>query len=83
MKEENLVNDYGSRYGVSLTFDTYAEMREYEMEHYGEEGFPRSQDVWDQVRVTVLEKEDPEGFVAALRMDGKTDEEIRSLGVTL
>ena len=66
MKEKNLVNEYGSRYGVELVFDTYREMREYEKEHYGDEGFPNSCDVWDQVRVTVLEKEDPEGSLNPL-----------------
>lgn len=83
MKEEQLINEYGSCYGVSLTFDTHAEMREYERDNYGEEGFHRSQDVWDQVRVTVLEEEDPEGIPAKLRQSGMTDEEIRALGFNI
>lgn len=81
MIEKNLVNEYGSRYGVELVFDTYAEMREYEKKEYGEEGFPSGGDVWDQVRVTVLEREDPEGFVAVLRRQGLSSDEIRALGV--
>ena len=81
MKEKNLVNEYGSRYGVELVFDTYREMRAYEKEHYGDEGFPNSCDVWDQVRVTVLEKEDPDGIVASLRREGYSSEDIRAMGI--
>ena len=83
MKEIQLINEYGSAFGVELIFDTYAEMREYEIANYGDEGFPRTQDVWDQVRVTVLEREDPKGMPAKLRQIGMTDEEIRTLGFNI
>jgi hypothetical protein len=83
MKKEILVNEYGSTFGVELMFDTHAEMREYEMDNYGDEGFPKSQDVWDQVRVKVLEMLDPEGIPAKLRQSGMTDGEIRALGFNI
>lgn len=83
MKEVALINEYGSRYGVELIFDTYAEMREYEQAVYGEEGFPKGCDVWDQVRITVLEKIDPEGIVANLISQGKSYDEIRQMGFFL
>ena len=55
MEKRILVNEYGSRYGVELTFDSWEECRRYEYENYGPDGFPDSHDIWDQIHVVILE----------------------------
>ena len=54
MEKRILVNEYGSRYGVELIFDSWDECIEYENREYGPDGFPNGHDGWDQLRIKIL-----------------------------
>lgn len=73
MKERILVNEYGSRYGVELIFDTWEECIQYENENYGTDGFPDSHDIWDQLRIVIREPSPFGDMADAVSADTKGD----------